>query len=100
MALDKEDFNTEDSACRLRLIFSPKQKIQILQISRELNLSTRDTVLYLLKAVYLEESYELGLFRNKLNKRLKKGVGQSYILQLKLLYILIGTFLKRINSLP
>lgn len=99
MALKHDAFDVDDSCTQIRLYLSPFQKAKVIKLKQELNLSSRELFVHLLDSMLLDDVKDIAWFRYSLSKRLKKGVGYSYIIQLKLLYSIIGIFLKKINHL-
>ncbi len=95
----QKDFSENISSNRLRFCFSPVYKKRFVDLQNELGLSNRELLYFLIDNVNVEETKSLSLFRKKLNKKIKQGVGLDYIIQLKLLYTTIEIFLKKINYL-
>lgn len=92
------EFFKEPLHCNIRIYFSPIYKKRLIEIKEENNFEEREIINRLIDLSYVETGKDLSWFRKSLIKRLKKGVGYSYIVQLKLIYIIIGDYLKRIEN--
>lgn len=87
----------ENDSNRFRITLSPIYLKKFNKLKTELGLNNRELIYYLIDYIEIEDTKQLSFFRNKLTKRLKQGVGLSYIIQIKIIKTIIETFLKKIN---
>lgn len=81
----------------LRISLAPVYRKKLQQIEAELGLSTREALIALIDLYFLETSSSVKILNKNILKRLSKGVNKSFLIQLKLLYTLLGHFLKKIR---
>lgn len=81
----------------IKLSLSFSHRVKLIEIERQYGLSTKEAMAFLIDFYYLEEPYHLRVAKTQILSRIAKGVNGRFLLQLKLIYIALGHFLKRIR---
>lgn len=81
----------------IRIGLSSVYRQKLYRIERELQLSTKETIMALMDFYYMDNPKVVQVLNKNLRTRIAKGVNQSFLLQLKLLHAFTGHFLKKIR---
>ncbi len=98
MALKIEKIIDKNKA-RLNMMLTPVYKLKIDFLIEELKVSRVGLAMRLIDVVLVNDADAVATIRKSITQRIKAGVGQSYMLQLKMLHTVLTIFLKRTGYL-
>ncbi len=81
----------------IRINLPVSYRLKLLEIEREHSLGTKEAIAFLIDLYYLENPYSLEVIKKRILSRIAKGINGRYLLQLKLIYVALGHFLKKVR---
>ena len=83
---------------RIQYTLSMEEEIMTQRAIREERKSIRQILREGVRLHEMAEHKDIRLMRERLMKRLGKGVSRAYIIELKILYVMLGHYLQRIEE--